>query len=81
MEMTKAALKLFMQSLPPGSVFDIIGFGSTMHFYGGSNEGVDYSDAELSRAKNQIQMFQADLGGTEIYMPLRRAFELNRNGY
>jgi von Willebrand factor A domain-containing protein 5 len=28
MEMTKEALKLFIQSLPPGCLFEIISFGS-----------------------------------------------------
>jgi von Willebrand factor A domain-containing protein 5 len=32
MEMTKEALKLFIQSLPPGCLFEIISFGSSYSF-------------------------------------------------
>ena len=33
-------------------------------------EVVDYNDKNMESAKQQIQNFQADMGGTEIYDPL-----------
>lgn len=66
MTMTKNALLLFIQSLPKGSKFEIISFGSTYECMSNSPDGYDYSDETLKTAKEKVSSFGADLGGTEI---------------
>jgi uncharacterized protein with von Willebrand factor type A (vWA) domain len=68
-EMAKKALKLFLSSLPFGSYFNIISFGST--FVSMFKSAVEYSDTTLSQAISQVETMKADLGGTEILKPLK----------
>jgi len=71
MDMAREALQLFMQSLPTGSKFKIISFGS--HFEEMSINGatlLDYNDANRKAAISQIDSFSANFGGTEIYNPI-----------
>ena len=69
MEITKEAMKLFMQSLPPRSSYAIISFGSSF-----SISGVhEYSTINLQDAIYQISDMRADMGGTEIYEPVAAA--------
>ena len=78
----KAALKLFIQSLPVGSKFSIISFGSNdrcMTIDG--KQVIEYNDATSKQALQQIDTFDADMGGTEILSPLRRAQVMEVPGY
>jgi len=46
----KNALKLFLKSLPPGSIFQVTSFGSAYsHLF---NYAMDYNDANLNTALN-----------------------------
>ncbi|TNV83889.1 hypothetical protein FGO68_gene8442 [Halteria grandinella] len=85
METTKQALQLFLKSLPSDSQFEIISFGSDFSHLSQKPEGYPYHDDIVEKAINQIKTFQADMGGTEIYQPLKSAVEslatsVNRNG-
>ncbi|CDW78536.1 UNKNOWN [Stylonychia lemnae] len=73
MQTTKEALKLFLKSLPPRSNFEIISFGTQYTVLSGSPNGLEYNDITINNAMNQIESFQADMGGTEIYQPLEYA--------
>ena len=67
------ALQLCLRSLPPGSRFNIVGFGSTHRLlFPGSRP---YDEESLRLASQHIQALQADLGGTEILPALRAVFE------
>ena len=50
MDMTKDALDLFLQSLPPNSMFEIISFGTSFKALHGKNTGFNYSDETLKTA-------------------------------
>ena len=60
-----------MQSLPAGSQFKIISFGSnfkTMEIDGKTTN--DYNERTFKEAIAQIERFSSDFGGTEIYRPI-----------
>lgn len=70
----KEALKLFMQSLPIGSKFGILSFGSHFEFMEiGGEKIIDYNDATAKQAIGTIETFEANMGGTDIYRPLKAA--------
>lgn len=68
MEMTKSALKLFMQSLPANSKFNIVSFGTRIEF--AYSKSQTYDNKSMKDALKKIEQFSADLGGTDIYSPL-----------
>jgi len=68
----KAALQICLQSLPPGSRFNIVKFGSDFSAMSSSGS-VPYSDEALGQGLLYIQHLEADMGGTEIINPLRFA--------
>ncbi|CDW75216.1 UNKNOWN [Stylonychia lemnae] len=70
---TCQALILFLKSLPPGSQFEIIPFGSDFRTLSGNPEGFQYNDQTLNQVINQVNRFQAEMGGTSLYEPLHHA--------
>ncbi|KAI8845434.1 von Willebrand factor type A domain-containing protein, partial [Chytridium lagenaria] len=58
------ALHLFLKSIPAGSYFNIIGFGSTHQLL--FPRSVEYTASTLATAEKHVANLQADLGGTEI---------------
>ncbi len=58
------ALKLLLHSIPLGSKFNIVSFGSRHSLM--FPQSVDYNEKNLLMAVTQLQTFQADYGGTEI---------------
>ncbi|XP_046842401.1 von Willebrand factor A domain-containing protein 5A-like isoform X2 [Xenia sp. Carnegie-2017] len=65
-------LLLFLKSIPEGCYFNIIGFGSTyVHLF---PESVPYNQKNLETAVKHAENLQADLGGTELFDPLREIF-------
>ena len=69
----KEAMKLFIRSLPPGSKFNIISFGSEHEKVFPS--ALEYTQDTLNLAIKDIETFDANLGGTEIYQPLKSIFD------
>ena len=67
------ALQLCLRSLPSGSRFNIVGFGSTHRLL--FPESRDYDDESLRIASEHVQTLQADLGGTAILPALQAAYE------
>ena len=68
-EKAKEALILFIKSLPQDTYFNVVSFGS------GSTKlfpkSVKYNDKEVKQAVNDIKKMSADMGGTEIFHPLK----------
>uniref|UniRef100_A0A2P2I2A9 von Willebrand factor A domain-containing protein 5A-like n=1 Tax=Hirondellea gigas TaxID=1518452 RepID=A0A2P2I2A9_9CRUS len=66
----RAVLLLFLKSLPPGCLFNIVSFGNTytLLFKDGSRE---YCKDTLDKACKLHDKMDADMGGTEILEPLR----------
>ncbi len=63
------ALKLFLHSLPIGSKFNVVSFGS--EFAKLFPDSVEYNEKNLKIAVSQISNFKADMGGTELLNPLK----------
>ena len=81
MEITKEALKLFIQSLPVGCTFAILGFGTQSQFIQTglvnswqrkTDDSIiwNYNDQNLPIILSEIGKLKADLGGTDILSPL-----------
>lgn len=64
----RAALQLFLRSLPPDCFFNICTFGSDYRLL--FSRSRKYNDASLEAATKHVDSLDADMGGTEIYAPL-----------
>ena len=69
------ALLIFLQSIPAGSYYQIIGFGSIFIKY--DKVPKEYNKENIKNSINLIQNLNADLGGTDIYNPLKDIFDSN----
>jgi hypothetical protein len=72
--LARQALQLFIQSLPFGSTFQIISYGSNFKFLFEGKRSVEYNDETFQTALDQVKTFGADFGGTDIYSPLKAVF-------
>ena len=72
-EIAKQALKLFLQSLPVGSYYQLVGFGSNYVKY--DKEPKEYTQKNISEALKTIEKLDANMGGTEIYDPLLNIYD------
>ena len=61
-------LKLFLQSLPPKSYYQIIGFGSYYEKYDETPK--EYTQENIKKSIQIIDNLKANLGGTDIFDPL-----------
>ena len=66
--LVKQSLLLFIQSLPPGSYFQLIGFGNSFKKY--NEEPVEYNQENVTKIINVINGLKANMGGTNISKPL-----------
>ncbi|KAK1637791.1 vault protein inter-alpha-trypsin [Colletotrichum phormii] len=73
MEDLKNALRVFMKSLPVGSMFNICSFGSRHDFL--FPKSVMYDQSTLETAMRHIDTFSANYGGTQIYNPIETTFK------
>ena len=69
------ALLLFLQSLPVGSYYQIIGFGSDFKKYDETPK--KYTPKNIKQSIKLIENLNADLGGTNIYSPLKDIYNSN----
>ncbi|MFH1250004.1 MAG: VIT domain-containing protein [bacterium] len=68
------ALQICLHSLSEGDRFNIIGYGSTYEFL--FSESADYNQETLDFAIKQVELSGANLGGTEVYAPLKKALKI-----
>ena len=72
-ELVKQALLLFIKSLPTGSYFQFIGFGTDYKKY---NEiPVEYNEENVNNIINIISEIRANMGGTNIGSPLNDIYK------
>jgi hypothetical protein len=69
----REALKLFIQSLPPKSKFNIIGFGTRLEFF--KRGCIENTKENVQEAINEIDIMKSDLGGTKLLEPLNSAYK------
>ena len=74
-DLVKQALLLFIQSLPAGSYFQLIGFGSNFKKY--NEQPVEYNQANVRNIINVINDLKANMGGTNISSPLDAVYKDN----
>ena len=67
-KLAREALLLFLHSIPVGSKFNVVSYGSnhTKLF----PQSVEYNDENFEKAVEEVAKFEADMGGTEIYEPI-----------
>lgn len=69
------ALKLFMESLPPNSKFNVVSFGNT--YAALFSKSVEYNNANKKQCLDAVAGFDANMGGTEIFKCLSDILEGN----
>ena len=69
------ALQLFLQSLPVGSYYQIIGFGSRFKKY--DEIPKEYNKENIKKSMEILEKLDADLGGTEVAKPLKDIYDSN----
>jgi len=72
MKVASKALLLFLQSLPAGSYYQIIGFGSNYRLY--DNKPKEYNQKNIQESIKIVEALKGDMGGTNIYEPLKRVY-------
>eukprot|EP00347_Sterkiella_histriomuscorum_P020995 403335667 len=80
MQITNQSLMLFLQSLPSdNSMFQILSFGtnySNLHSDSKKDEALAYNQENLDFALKKVEKFKASKGGTNIFKPLKAAFDM-----
>lgn len=69
----KETLILFLKSLPTNCYFNIIGFGS--YYRSLFQESQPYNETTLGKACSYVHKMKADLGGSNLLLPLEFIFE------
>ncbi|XP_063429185.1 von Willebrand factor A domain-containing protein 5A-like isoform X2 [Mytilus trossulus] len=77
MEKSKAALLLFLKSLPVGCLFNIVSFGSNYSFL--FDRSQQYNKESLNAAKLHQNEMMANMGGTNILSPLSAIYSMENN--
>ena len=70
------ALELFIQSLPVGSYYQIIGFGSDYKVY--DDNPKEYNMNNIKNSLEMIKKLGANLGGTKIEGPLKYIYDSDK---
>ena len=71
------ALLLFLQSLPAGSYYQIIGFGSDYKAYDKTPK--EYNQKNIEESIKIVEELKGNMGGTDIYAPLNYIYKSKSN--
>ena len=71
------ALLLFLQSLPAGSYYQIIGFGSNYKAYDKTPK--EYNQKNIEESIKIVEELKGNMGGTDIYAPLNYIYKSKSN--
>ncbi len=66
MELAKAALKLFILSLPKGAMFEVVSFGTRFEISSKDKLGYVNDDQSVEKIFKEIDSYDASFGGTNI---------------
>ena len=77
MQVANKALILFLQSLPAGSYYQVIGFGSHHEKY--DKVPKEYTQENIKESIKFIETLKADKGGTDIYHPLKDIYSSTKD--
>jgi len=69
MTLATEALKLFIHSLPMGSKFNVVSYGSNYELMFANS--MEYNEKSVDQADDFLDKFTANMGGTEIFKPLQ----------
>lgn len=72
-EVAKETLILLLKSLPLGCYFNIYEFGSTYEAF--FPNSVEYAQSTMEEALRRVKLMRANLGGTEILIPLQHIYK------
>ena len=70
MDKTKQTLQIFLRSIPEGSLFNIVSFGTNHKSLFPQSE--EYNEDSLAKATAHVTSMRADMGGTNISNPLEQ---------
>ena len=70
------ALLLFLQSLPAGSYYQIIGFGSNYKLY--DPQPKEYNSNNIKESIKIVETLKGNMGGTNIYDPLKYIYNSSK---
>lgn len=76
MSTLKAALKVFLKSIPLGCTFNICSFGSVYKFLW--HESQVYDERTLAEAIAHVETFESDFGGTETLKAVEGCFNMRK---
>lgn len=74
----KSALQVFLKSLPLGVTFNICSFGNS-HSFLFPRESLAYDKQSLDSAMALVQNMGADMGGTEMYEPIKQTLKMRQD--
>ncbi|KAL4459412.1 hypothetical protein ABPG74_018025 [Tetrahymena malaccensis] len=78
MELAKESLIFFLKSMPIGSIYNIISFGSTYEIM--FDQSVQFNDQNVQNSIQKIDQFTANMGATNVSQALEYVY-LNLNDY
>ncbi|KAI9774356.1 MAG: hypothetical protein M1840_004250 [Geoglossum simile] len=73
-----SALKVFLKSIPLGVKFNICSFGSSYSMLWKRSQ--TYDQTSLKSAIKHVEKFGADMGGTEMFAPMKAVIENRQDG-
>ena len=71
------SLTLCIQSLPAGSYYQIIGFGSEYRLY--DDKPKEYNQKNIQKSIETVEALKGDMGGTNIYEPLKYVYNSSKD--
>lgn len=74
--LTREAMVLFMRSLPVGSKFQIISYGTNFHYFSGKKELLDYNKKNMDKAIKYIEKMEADMRQNNEMQPLQNSIDI-----
>lgn len=71
-KMAAEAVMIGLQSMPSGSFFNVVSFGSDFKLM--FPESVEANQENIAKAIGDLETFDADMGGTEIFKPIKAVY-------